>query len=285
MAPSVKEALTRGRQILRRAGVPEAAVDAEVLLAHVLATDRLALYRDEQRTLSFREWTHFRDLLARRARREPVAYLTGRKEFMGLTFAVNRAVLIPRPETELLVERALTLLSGREAPVVVDVGTGCGAVAVSLAHYHPGAEVYATDISDAALSVARENAARHGLAHRVCFYCGDLLAPVAFLAGRVDLVVANLPYVPSGELARLPPDVRDYEPRAALDGGPNGLAPHRRLVPQAARTLRAGGILLAEVGPGQGRVLADLLVAAGWRRTRVILDYGGRERVVEAVRQ
>jgi len=284
LAPSVKEALTRGRQILRRAGVPEAAVDAEVLLAHVLATDRLALYREEQRALSPREWTLFRDLLVRRARREPVAYLTGRKEFMGLAFAVNRAVLIPRPETELLVERALALSSGWEAPVVVDVGTGCGAVAVSLAYYHAWAEVHATDISDAALAVARENAARHGVASRVHLYPGDLLAPVVFLAGRVDLVVANLPYVTSGELARLPPDVRDYEPRAALDGGPDGLALYRRLVPQAARVLRAGGVLLAEVGPGQGRVLADLLVAAGWRETRVILDYGGRERVVEAIR-
>jgi release factor glutamine methyltransferase len=284
LAPLVKEALAYGRQTLRRAGVPEAAVDAEVLLAHVLATDRLALYRDERRALSPREWSLFRDLLARRARREPVAYLTGRKEFMGLTFAVNRAVLIPRPETELLVERALALLADREAPVVVDVGTGCGAVAVSLAYYHCGAEIYATDISEAALAVARENAARHGVAHRVSFYCGDLLAPVAFLAGRVDLVAANLPYVPSAELARLPPDVRNYEPRAALDGGPDGLALHRRLVPQATRTLRTGGVLLAEVGPGQGGVLAEWLAAAGWRGTRLILDYGGRERVVEAVR-
>lgn len=259
-------------------------MDAEVLLAHVMATDRLALYRDPGRVLTGREWALFCDLVGRRSRREPVAYLTGRKEFMGLTFQVNRAVLIPRPETELLVERALALLSGQEAPVVAEAGTGCGAVAVSVARYHPGARVYATDISEEALAVAGENAARHGVSGRVFFYRGDLLAPLEFLAGGVDLVAANLPYVPSGEMAALPPDVRDYEPHAALDGGPDGLALHRRLLPQAAGLLRPGGSLLLELGPGQSRVLAELLADEGWRRIEVLRDYGRRERVVEAVR-
>jgi release factor glutamine methyltransferase len=190
----------------------------------------------------------FEQLVERRLRGEPLAYLTGEREFMGLSFNVSPAVLVPRPETELLVETALVLLrEGGPSPLVVDVGTGSGAIAVSLAVHHPPVRVVAVDISGAALVVARANARRHGVADRVSFVQGNLLADIG---GPADLIAANLPYIPSGELDGLPAEVR-CEPRLALDGGPDGLDLYRRLVPQALRLLKPGGHLLAELGPGE----------------------------------
>lgn len=276
----VDQLLKKGTTALRAAGIPSPRVDAEVLLSFVLGCDRLALYREPGREIAAAQVARFEELVARRAAGEPVAYLTGEKEFMGLRFTVTPAVLIPRPETELLVETAVSLLAGTAAPVVADVGTGSGAVAVSLAVILPAAQVMAVDVSAAALAVARENACRHGVADRVAFYQGDLLVP--FLAGgkAFDLVAANLPYVPSGEMAGLPGPVR-YEPALALDGGPDGLALYRCLVPQAARVLRPGGHLLMEIDPRQSEAVLALLPALTWR-ARTVPDLTGRTRLVAA---
>jgi len=262
-------------------------IDAEALLGHCTGRDRAELYRDGLEELPAGLGEEFWRLVERRAGGEPLAYITGRREFMGLEFLVSPAVLIPRQETELLVEKALEILSrgGRNdpgpGPVLADVGTGSGAVAVSLAVLCPKARVYATDISAQALAVAGQNAHRQGVADRVRFLPGDLLGPLLDLPGlKADLVAANLPYVPSGEIPGLMPDVRDFEPGLALDGGPDGLDLYRRLIPQAREILRPGGSLLMEIGPGQGEPLTKAL-GPGWE-AQIIPDLAGRERVVLA---
>jgi len=283
-APAVAEALAWARGLLREAGVDTAALDAEVLLAEALGADRTALYRAPEHRLTPAERERFVFLVRERARRVPVAYLTGRKEFMGLEFAVTPDVLIPRPETELLVELALEHLRGRPAPLAVDVGTGSGAVAVSLAVLDPRVRVRATDVSAAALAVARTNAARHGVSGRVTFLQGDLLdaVPEDDLR-RADLLTANLPYVPAGEIDGLPPEVR-AAPRLALDGGPDGLDFYRRLVPRAAALLPPGALVLLEIAPFQAAAVRALFKPADWSAVTVHRDLAGRERVAAAVK-
>ncbi|MHB8918822.1 MAG: peptide chain release factor N(5)-glutamine methyltransferase [Desulfocucumaceae bacterium] len=255
--------------------------DAEVLLGICAGRDRTALYRDGLDELLAEQEGVFRELLERRASGEPLAYITGVKEFMGLEFRVSPAVLIARPETELLVEKSLEFLKPLPAPVVVDVGTGSGAIAVSLAAFLKKARVCAVDISTEALAVAARNAARHGVAARVEFLQGDLLEPLMKIKGlRADLVAANLPYVPSSEMPGLMPDVREYEPHRALDGGPDGLDHYRRLIPQARELLRDGGRLLMEIAPGQGTALRESM-GPGWR-VEIFNDLAGRERLVIA---
>ncbi|MGQ9711316.1 MAG: peptide chain release factor N(5)-glutamine methyltransferase [Desulfotomaculales bacterium] len=275
----VRDALVRAQAALRAAGSTSPVLDAEVLLAHVLDTDRAALYAAPERELTQGQVARYRELVAQRLDGVPVAYLTGRKEFMGLDFQVNPAVLIPRPETELMVERALALLQDLPRPLVVDVGTGSGAVAVSIARHHPGAVVYAVDIAAAALEVAGANARRHGVTERVLCLEGDLLGPLPpGVARQVDLICANLPYVPSPDLPHLPRDVR-HEPRLALDGGLDGLGVYRRLVPQAARFLRPGGHLLMEIDPRQAREALSLVPAPDWD-VFIERDLSGKERLV-----
>ncbi len=269
---------------LREKGGDTPRLDAEVLLAHCTGKDRVALYRDGHCPLPPDRGEEFRRLLERRAGGEPVAYITGRKEFMGLEFLVGPAVLIPRPETELMVEKALEILSPMASPVAVDVGTGSGAIAVSLLVMLESAKVYATDISPEALGVAGKNAKRHGVLGRVEFRPGDLLVPLLEDKDfRADLVAANLPYVPSSDMPGLMAGVRDFEPREALDGGGRGLDPYRRLIPQAWRLLRAGGVLLMEMGPGQGPVLREEM-GAGWH-VETYSDPAGRERLLAAVKK
>ena len=281
---TVRSVLAAARDRLREGGRTGVALEAEVLLAHCLGVDRVALYRDPDRLLTADQVACCLGLVERRGRGEPVAYLTGHKEFMGLDLMVGPCVLVPRPETELLVETALQLLAPvPAAPLAVDVGTGSGAIAVSLAAVHPAVRVLATDVDAAALAVARRNAVAYAVAERISFLQGDLLAPLdtpAYL-GQVDLIAANLPYVPTGELAGLPRDVRDYEPRLALDGGPDGLDLYRRLVPAARRLLRPGGALLMEIGPGQGAACLALLPPPAWE-SRLLHDLAGRERLVTA---
>ncbi|SHF06341.1 release factor glutamine methyltransferase [Desulfofundulus australicus DSM 11792] len=283
---NIAAALARARAFLHRKGIEAAALEAEVLLAHVLGTDRVGLYREAHRTLTREERVRFEEMLSRRAAGEPVAYLTGHREFMGLDFLVTRDVLIPRPETELLVEMALEILGRGDVPgepLLADVGTGSGAIAVSLARYLARGTVYATDISPAALAVAAENARRHGVTGRIVFLSGDLLAPVREILppGSLVLVAANLPYIPSADIGRLMPDVACYEPHLALDGGADGLELYRRLVPQARELLVPGGHLLMEISPGQVSLLGPLFPPDTWQY-RVHRDLAGRERLVVA---
>lgn len=282
--------VTEGTQFLRSRGVATPRLDAELLLAFVLGKRRADLLIHPEVEVTPDKVGVFRKLLQKRAEGVPVAYLTGEKEFMSLKFRVTPDVLIPRPETELLVERVLDFLKlqdhDRHHFLVADVGTGSGAIAVSLAFYHPRVRVLAIDIAEEALRVARYNAMRHGVQGRIEFLRGDLLTPLlkAGETGKGDVVVANLPYIPTKEITFLPRDVR-AEPEIALDGGSDGLDLYRRLLPQAALFLAPGGLLACEVGPGQGGLLAEMVDHRFWSKPKIELDYQGQERLVLVIRK
>jgi release factor glutamine methyltransferase len=272
---AVVEAATR----LRNEGVDSPRLDAELLLARLLDVNRAAILAWPDRPLTPKELACYREWVARRAAREPLAYIVGQREFFGLEFSVDSRVLIPRPETELLVEHALRFKRKADgATSVADVGAGSGALAVVLALHLPAAVVYALDRSEAALAVVADNARRHGVAARVCCLQGDLLEP---LPGPVDLVVANLPYVAAEEWESLQPEIRLYEPRAALDGGPQGLSLIRRLLATAGPYIRPNGALLLEIGAGQGAAVTAM--ARGHfpqAEIQLVQDYAGFDRLV-----
>ena len=264
------EVLRRATGYLETHGADSPRLDAEVLLAHVLGIRRLDLYLQFDRPLEESQLAPYRELTARRGRGEPVAYLTGHREFMALDFAVTQDVLVPNPDTEVLVQRAVEWGRLRGGPLrFADVGTGSGCIAVSVAHYLPGATVDATDISPAALAVAAGNAERNGVGERVRFLCGDLAEP---LGGRYDALLANLPYV--AESAPLPAEVT-AQPAIALYGGVTLV---NRLLAAAPSLLAPGAIALLEIDPA---ITADLRVEgfAGWK---VLKDLGGHDRVLEA---
>jgi release factor glutamine methyltransferase len=260
-------------------GVASARLDAELLAAHAFGMSRIELYAHFDRPLAAAELASYRDLVSRRLAGEPVAYLLGHKEFWSLDLLVDSRVLIPRPDSETLVEEALDRFAGPGGRIA-DVGTGSGALALALAKERPEAQVFATDISPEALAVARANAERLGLA--VTFWQGDLdqaLVP----AGRFELIVANLPYIPSAEIDGLSADVRS-EPRQALDGGADGLALLRRLIEAAPELLQPEGCLALEVGAGQAGAVEEFLRGAGFGGVRSRRDLAGIERVVSGVK-
>jgi release factor glutamine methyltransferase len=264
-APTVRDALAHGAAALERAGCETPRLDAELLLAEVLGVDRARLVTRDRDTLDPAQHRQYEAMLARRSAREPVAYILGRRDFRRITVCVDRRVLIPRPETELLVEVGLSLPSGGR---VADVGTGSGAVALALKDERPDLDVVGLDISDDALAVARANAARLGLGVR--FGRADLL----LAAGNFDVVLANLPYVEDG--ARLPPEVSEYEPASALFAGADGLDVIRRLIGMSDGV----GVLALEVGDGQADRAASLLSGAGFAPVERVRDLAGIERVV-----
>jgi release factor glutamine methyltransferase len=250
--------------------------DAELLLAHVLQCDQAALLTHPERLLSTSESDQLESLLKRRLASEPMQYITGSQEFFGLLFEVTPAVLIPRPETEHLVEAALEHIAPETNARIVDVGTGSGAIAVSLAHARPLAHLTAVDLSPAALEVARRNAQRHGVLDRVTFHQSNLLASVD--GTDFDVVVSNPPYIAEGE--DLEPQVSNYEPHPALYAGPTGLEVYERLIPEARKVLKPGGWLLLEIGFGQQPAVEALL--RGWRSVSVVHDLQGIPRVLRA---
>ncbi len=250
---TLEEALRAAQSDLAAAGIEDAWLDAEVLLRHALRLDRVHLLSRLRDPLFPPEHASFQALVRRRLAHEPTAYIVGHREFYGLELETTPAALIPRPETELLVEEVLNALraggKGEEPWLIADLGTGNGAVAVALAAHLPAATVHAVDISEEALALAQRNAERHRVGGRIQFHRGDLLDP---LPEPVDAIAANLPYVRSADWEALPPEIRDHEPRAALDGGPTGLREVERLLRQAPAHLRPGGILALEVGSEQG---------------------------------
>lgn len=259
-------------------------LDAEVLLAHVRGCPRIALYTAFDTPVADAERSRFRELVKRRGEGEPVAYLVGSKEFFSLPFAVNKGVLVPRPETEGLVVRTLDLCKALTAPRIIDVGTGSGAIAVTLAKHLPHAVVVATDISPEALAVARDNAARHGVAERIRFVECDLMA-AAEAAGPWNVIVSNPPYVREDEFESLPRDVRLHEPRTALVSGPTGVEVVARLAAAAAESLAPGGWLLVEIGPAVAAAAEAVLDAqAGLVREPTLPDIAELPRIVQARR-
>lgn len=281
----LRSALRLGIARLAAAAVESPRLDSELLLAHAHGMTRAQLFTRLCEPLGTPEHRAYVKLLDRRAAREPLAYIVGHKPFYDVDLIVDRRVLIPRPETEHLVD--LALASAPRMPdfpslTVADVGTGSGVLAVALAQHLPKATVIATDCQSDALAVARANAKRQGVADRVRFLVGDLLAPVK---GPFSLVVANLPYIPQEDMATLPEEIIRYEPRAALDGGQDGLAKIRRLLEHLPRVLAAGGTALLEIGAGQAPPLSDEVhrCLPGWR-LRFHRDYAGHQRVAELYR-
>jgi len=265
-------------------GLESARLDAELLLCEALATDRVKLIVEGQRPLEAAELSRYRDLIKRRRSGEPVAYILGRREFFGLQFRVDRRALIPRPDTEALLEVALArtrheYMFGN----VLDLCTGSGCVAIAFAKQRPTWRVTALDACEDAIALAVENATRLGAVFGIRFGVGDLTEPLAE-SERFDLVTANPPYIPSADIASLDPSIRDFEPRAALDGGPDGLAIVRRVVSESAPRLVPGGILAVEVQYDQSDRVAELFGGAGLTDIERRRDYGGHERVVSGKR-
>jgi release factor glutamine methyltransferase len=273
---NLKQALAQARRALADNGVEDASLEGELLLRHVLGVSRTQLYVDLDHELSPTYEGIFRNLIERRLQGEPSAYILGHREFYGLDFHVDHGVLIPRSESELLVERAISLAQNRLEYTIADIGTGCGAIAISLALNLPEAKIYASDISATALEVARLNCQKHGVVDRIHLLQGDLLDP---LPESVDLIIANLPYVREADLPRTGP--LSFEPILALNGGPDGIAGINRLCFQVGEKLRPGGCLLLEIGQGQKGAVAALLGRAfPSAQIEIASDFGGIERVV-----
>lgn len=280
---TVRRLLGWTRDYFRARGMESPRLCAELLLAHALGCERIELYTRYELEPDAQALERFRRNVREAARGAPIAYLTGSKDFFSLNFEVCPDVLVPRPETELLVERAIHLArsASNAALRILDVGCGSGCIAVALARNLPAAALFASDISEPALAVARRNAERLGVAARIEFRCGDLLAPWS-ADPPFDLIVSNPPYVGTLEADSLPASVRDFEPHRALFAGPDGLEVIRRLIDQAPPHLAAGGSLLCEMAWNQSAVVRELLDARGWRDIVVYRDHLNHERVVYA---
>lgn len=293
----VRTALKEGMAQLRAAKIPSHTLAAELLLMHTFGRDRTWLYTHPEAQLDASLAREYFALIARRAAGEPTQYLTSKQEFWGLEFEVNPDVLIPRPETEHLIEVALERLGARGIKInmrtgepspplrIADVGTGSGCLAVALANELPHAEIFATDISAAALEVALRNAARHRVADRIRFLEGDLLGAVPPSPGSFDLIVSNPPYVAQDDAATLAREVREHEPHTALFGGPSGIEIYERLIKQAGELLRSGGVLVLELGHDSAQHVRSILMAQRhWVNVSVTNDLAGSPRVLAAER-
>jgi release factor glutamine methyltransferase len=296
-AIDIRRALKEGMATLRASLVPSHTLAAELLLMHALGRDRTWMYTHAEALLESAEAENYYALIARRAGGEPTQYLTGKQEFWGLEFEVTPAVLIPRPETEHVMEVALARLGPRGLKIhmntglprerlsVADVGTGSGCLAISLAYELPHADVLATDISEPALEVARRNATRHAVADRIRFLQADLLESFAHESHSFDLIVSNPPYVASNEAGQLQREVRDHEPSEALFGGPTGVEIYAQLIEQAGALLRSGGILVLELGYNSAEHVRTILTEQnGWTNVTFTNDLAGIPRVAAADR-
>ena len=281
--PSLRQAFeSRADQLARSPHPDRARLDAETLLLHVLGKNKAWLLAHGEEQLSQSDAARYNALIERRLSGEPIQYITGQAEFYGLPFRVTPDVLIPRPETEHLVERVLALAAAFPHPCIADIGTGSGAIAIALAHYLPHAAITAIDLSERALAIARQNATRNAVDSRIRFLRGDLLSPVA--SEGFDLVVSNPPYVAEADRASLSVEVRDHEPALALFAGAGGLAVYQRLIPAAHAALAPGGFLALEIGAGQSSAVESLLTAASFAEIESTPDLQGIPRVLTARR-
>jgi release factor glutamine methyltransferase len=283
-ALSAHRLLERGASELREAGVPEARFEAELLLRHALGFSRETLFARLHEPAAAEAAGHYFHLLERRRGRVPIQHILGTQEFYGLSFRVTPSVLIPRPETEGVVDEALAELSTRaeSEPRVADVGCGSGCIAIAIARECPEAALLAIDASPAALAVASENASAHGVDERITFLHGDLLEPLVGRREKLDLVVSNPPYVVDAEIEELAPEVKEHEPRIALAGGADGLATITRLLEGVGAVLEPGGAVVMEIGKGQDPQVAERIRSAGLDLVRIVPDLAGIPRVVVA---
>lgn len=282
---TIRRVLTWTTEHLKKHHSDSPRLDAELLLAHALGCQRIQLYTNFDTEMSEDQRTVMRGLVQRRSKAEPVAYLIGHREFFSLDFKVTRDVLIPRPDTETLVMETLDLLKDAPPDVkLLELGTGSGCISIAIGKHHSGVRITATDICPAALEIARENAAKHGLSDRIEFLQGDLFAALKSHPGpRFHLLLSNPPYVTSAEMATLPPDIRLHEPSVALDGGSEGLNYLRRIADEAPNYLDTGGHVLVELAPEQAeRMRDDCFSAAHWTGKKIVKDSAGHPRVVLA---
>jgi len=275
---TVEDCLRKGENALIEAGVENAAMESRILMTLATGMDKITLIAHPELPLSQDQIDSFMSLILRRSAREPMAYLRGFQEFYGLEFAVSKDTLTPRPETELLVDYVLQSLGQRNHPVIIDVGAGTGCIGISVAVNHPQVHVISIDIHRNALCITRQNAIRHGMDKRIsCVQC-DLLAGI----GRniADIIVSNPPYIPGSQFPFLQPEVREYEPKSALDGGWNGWEVIEKLLDAAKQTLKVGGTLAFEIGAGMGEEAPEILHRHGWKLLELRKDYSGIDRMV-----
>lgn len=282
-APSISDFIRHGQQLLSQAGIPNYEQEVRWLLQAALGRSALNLHLDGEGGLSPQEWEQGQSFLARRVTREPLQYILGTQEFCGFDYEVTPSVLIPRPETEILVEVAVQQCVGLLNPVIIDIGTGSGCVAIAIARKFPKAIVYATDLSPQALAVAMRNARSHGVEQRIVFLAGNLLEPLQDIQvnGMATIIVSNPPYIARCDWEGLQPEVRTFEPSVALDGGPDGLAILRRLVCEAPTFLESRGWVNLEVGQGQAEIVMAMAKDCSlYSTTQVFPDEAGIDRVV-----
>jgi release factor glutamine methyltransferase len=281
---TVAEAINKAANLLSTAGITNARLDVEVLLSHIIEKDRVWLITHRDAVIDADDERNFADAIERRARREPLQHIIGNQEFWGLEFKVSADVLIPRPESEFIVEAALAIVQDRNAPVrIIDLCTGSGCLAVSLAKELPAARVIATDASEKALAVARENTRDHGVSERIRFLLGDLFEPLEELdiRGRIDIIVSNPPYIQECDLAALQPEVRDYEPEIALVAGPKGTEVAVRVISDAPPYLKQNGALIMEMGLGQsGQLVRAVQATNAYGKPDIVKDLAGIGRVI-----
>ena len=281
---TVLEAIQKSTDFLAKKGIEPPRLQTELLLAHLLKMPRMKLYLNFERTLTAAETDALRELIKRRATHEPLQHIVGSTSFCGYEIAVNRHALVPRPETELLAEAGWTYLSTLNAPLstALDFGTGTGCIAIALAARCPAAKIVALDLSADALALARDNAAKNNVGDRIEFLQGDGFAVFAPASRAFDLSISNPPYIASAEIATLQPEVRDFDPRAALDGGPDGLDFYRRLAAEAKPFLKPGGKLMLEFGDGQAEAIRKIFENEKWIVEAVKEDYSQRARILVA---
>jgi release factor glutamine methyltransferase len=277
------EVIVEARRLLEQAGIDSAGQEAFWIVEHVVRLPAHRVVADRDRLLSHSELVAARGLVGRRVGREPLQYILGTQEFWGLEFDVNPAVLIPRPETELLVECVAQRIPVERQATILDVCTGSGCIAVAIAWLRPLARLIATDLSNTSLDVARQNAARHAVGEHITWLEGDLLGPLAGqkLEGRIDVIVSNPPYIAEADWATLQQEVRLFEPRGALVAGPQGTELHERLLQEAGQYLSPSGVLIMEIGAGQARAMRRIVdQISGYRFHQLVYDAAGLERVV-----
>jgi release factor glutamine methyltransferase len=282
---TISRALKWGSRLLREKGIESPRLDAELLLREALKIDGVELYLHFHRPLTPPQFAHYKSLLNKRIRGEPTQHVLGRREFWSLDLKVTPEVFIPRPETELLVEEVLKIFGDERSQALrfMDMGTGSGAIAIALAKELKGCSILAEDISWRAILLARENASIHGVSGRIRFLVGNLFSALKEGESRFDLIFSNPPYIPSAKIETLPKEIAEFEPRAALDGGPDGLAFFRNIVMGARSFLKGGGWLMLEVGQEQGRAVAEMIRNTGsFESPCIIGDHSGLDRVIRA---
>lgn len=282
----VWEELKRGAEYLSQAGIEHYQLESEILLSHVLQMPREKLYIHDELEIKCEDYARWASVLNERKRKKPIAYILGKKEFMSMDFLVDENVLIPRPETELIVEKVLSITNGKKDYQwqIVDLGTGSGNLAVSLAYYLLNGKIWATDVSEKALGIAKINAERNNVGNRIEFLCGSWFVPLesSGLGGKMDFVLSNPPYLTREEMCTLPKDV-EYEPELALDGGNDGLKFYGGIINDSLRFLKKGGALFLEIGARQKNGVVDLInKSGGFYDTKITKDYSGFDRIIVA---